>query len=87
MLGKQFMLKDLPFHEVTYFVDSEARQARFDTQEKKHQEGTLCQAHGSTSWAISGLVPQLAKKITIAHPQAQETVTKLSKTFGVEMSE
>lgn len=87
MLGKQFMLKDLPFHEVTYFVDSEAQQAHFDTQEKKRQERTLRQAHGSTSWATSSLVPQSAKKNTIVHPQAQETATKLGETFGVERSE
>lgn len=38
---KHFMLKYLPFYEVTRFADSEARQAHLKERQKKSQEGTL----------------------------------------------
>ena len=47
--GEHFMLKDLSFYEVARFADTKAIQARLDTQKKKSQERTLCQAPGSTS--------------------------------------
>lgn len=49
MLGEHFVLKDLPFYEVTRLADVEARQSHLDAREKKRQEGTLHQAPGSTS--------------------------------------
>lgn len=49
MLGEHFVLKDLPFYEVTRLTNAKARQSRLDAQEKKWQEGTLHQAPGSTS--------------------------------------
>ena len=42
LLSEHFVLKDLPFYEVTHFADVEVRQACLDAGEKKHQEGTLC---------------------------------------------
>ena len=41
MLGEHFVLKNLPFYEVTCLTDAEARQSCLDAQEKKRQEGTL----------------------------------------------
>ena len=49
MSGEHFMLKDLSFYEVARFADTKAIQAHLDTQKKKNQEGTLCQAPSSTS--------------------------------------
>lgn len=84
MLGEHFVLKDLPFYEVTRLTDAKARQSRLDAQEKKWQEGTLHQAPGSTSWATSSPAPRLAKKKTIICPQVQEIVFKLDEAFRVE---
>lgn len=42
--SEHFVLKDLPFYEVAWLANAEARQARLEAREKKHQEGTLCQA-------------------------------------------
>ena len=49
VLGEHFVLKDLPFYKVSCLVDIKARQACLDAHEKKHQDGTLCQALDSTS--------------------------------------
>ena len=43
MLAEHFVLKDLPFYEVARLADFEARQARLEERERKHQEGTLRQ--------------------------------------------
>ena len=43
VLGKHFMLKDLPFYEVASLENFEARQARLEEREKKHQKGMLRQ--------------------------------------------
>ena len=41
MFGKHFVLKDMPFYEVTWLANAEIRQALLDVCEKKCQESTL----------------------------------------------
>lgn len=43
VFGKHFVLKDLPFYEVASLENFEARQARLEEREKKHQKGMLRQ--------------------------------------------
>ena len=70
VLGEHFMLKDLPFYEVTCLVDSKTRQARLEEQERKCQEGTLRQALVAGRPSSSSVVrpPAQKKKKTMAHP-------------------
>ena len=65
MSSEYFVMKDLPFYEVTRFADAEARQACLDTREKKCQEETLRQALSSTSQVASNSTCWLVKKKTI----------------------
>lgn len=60
--NKHFMLKYLPFYEVTHLADSEARQARLKEREKKSQEGTLRQTPTTSHLASSSTTHHLAKK-------------------------
>ena len=57
VLSEHFVLKDLPFYEVTWLFDFEVRQSHFDTLEKKLQDGTLHQAPASASRPASNSTP------------------------------
>lgn len=60
--NKHFVLKYLPFYEVTSLADSEACQARLKEREKQRQEGILRQTPTTSHLASSSTAHHLAKK-------------------------
>lgn len=60
--NEHFMMKDLPFYEVTRLVDSKARQARLEEREKKRQERTLRQAPAASCLSSNFVVCPPTKK-------------------------
>ena len=46
VLGKHFVLKDLPFYQRACKADAKARQERLDQREERRQEGTLRKVPG-----------------------------------------
>lgn len=62
VLGKHYLMKDLPFYEVARVADSKAHQACLEQREKKHQEGTLRQALATNRSTSNSTVPLPTKK-------------------------
>lgn len=62
VLGKHYLLKDLPCYEVARVADSKAHQACLEQREKKHQEGTLRQALATNRSTSNSTVSLPTKK-------------------------
>ena len=62
VLGKHFVVKDLPFYAVALLVDSEACQASLEEREKKRQERMLRQTLTTSRLTFNFIVQLFAKK-------------------------
>lgn len=62
VLGKHYLLKDLPFYEVARVVDSKAHQACLEQRDKKHHERTLKQASATNCSTSNSTISLPTKK-------------------------